>query len=184
MFDGNYSVFESMSMMLEMENKQMPELLKENIISHLTALEEESKHYFPEVSDEELNLVRNPFKYSVDSIPDEQQNELIDLQNDSTAKDFFDDSTVEEFWTHMIGSYPNVTKIALHSLLPFVSTYLCESAFSTMLLIRTEHRNRLELEDDIRCAQSETSRYYSKTNSVKHPIEMNKHKPHLIMTSS
>ena len=104
MFDGNYSVFESMSMMLEMENKQMPELLKENIISHLTALEEESKHYFPEVSDEELNLVRKPFKCSIDSIPDEQQNELIDLQNDSTAKDFFDDSTVEEFWTYMIGS--------------------------------------------------------------------------------
>ena len=57
----------------------------------------------------------------------------------------------------MIGSYPNVAKVALRGLLPFVSTYLCESGFSTMLVIKTAHRNRLELEDDIRCALSETS---------------------------
>ena len=143
--------------MLEMGNKQMPVLLQENIIFYLTALEEEFKHYFPEVSDKELNLVRNPFRCSVDSIPDEQQDELINLQNDSTAKDLLDDNTVEEFWIRMIGSYPNVARVALCSLLPFVSTYLCESGFSTMLLIKTAHRNRLELEDDIRCALSETS---------------------------
>ena len=143
--------------MLKMGNKQMPVLLQENIIFYLTALEEEFKHYFPEVSDKELNLVRNPFRCSVDSIPDEQQDELIDLQNDSTAKDLLDDNTVEEFWIRMIGSYPNVARVARCSLLPFVSTYLCESGFSIMLLIKTAHRNRLELEDDIRCALSETS---------------------------
>ena len=109
------------------------------------------------MSDKELNFVRNPFRCSVDSIPDEQQDELIDLQNDSTAKDLLDDNIVEEFWIHMIGSYPNVARVALRSLLPFVTTYLCDSAFSTMLLIKTAHRNRLELEDDKRCALSETS---------------------------
>ena len=127
--DGNYSMFKSISTMLEMGNKQMPVLLQENIIFHLTALEEEFKHYFPEVSDKELNLVRNPFRCSVDSIPDEQQDELIDLQNDSTAKDLLDDNTVEEFWIRMIGSYPYVARVALCSLLPFVSTYLCKSGF-------------------------------------------------------
>ena len=93
--DGNYSMFESISTMLEMGNKQMPVLLLENIIFHLTALEEEFKHYFPEVSDKEPNLVRNPFRCSVDSIPDEQQDELIDLQNDSTAKDLLDDNQLK-----------------------------------------------------------------------------------------
>ena len=109
------------------------------------------------MSDKELNFVRNPFRCSVDSIPDEQQDELIDLQNDSTAKDLFDDNTVKEFWIHLIGSYPNVAKVALRSVLPFVSTYLCESGFSTMLHIKTAQRNRLELEDDMRCGFSETS---------------------------
>ena len=77
------------------------------------------------MSDKEINLVRNPFRYSVDSVPDELQDELIDLKNDPSAKDLLDDNTVEEFWIHMIGSYPNVAKVALRLLLPFVSTYLC-----------------------------------------------------------
>ena len=57
----------------------MPGLLQKHIIFHLTALEEEFNHSFSEVRDKELNLVRNLFRYSVDSIPDEQQDELIDL---------------------------------------------------------------------------------------------------------
>ena len=48
------TLFESILMMLEMGSKQMPGLLQENNISHLTALEEEFKQYFPEVSDKEL----------------------------------------------------------------------------------------------------------------------------------
>ena len=66
--------------------------------------------------------------------------------------DLLDDNTVEEFWIYMIAWYPNVAKVALCSFLPFVSTYLCESGFSTMLLIKASHRNRFELENDTRCA--------------------------------
>ena len=90
----NYFMFESISMMLEMVNKQKPGLLQKNIIFHLIALEEKFKHYFPYVSDKKLNLVRNPFRCSADSILDKQQDGLIDLQNDSTAKDLLDDNTV------------------------------------------------------------------------------------------
>ena len=93
-FDGNYSMFESILMMLEMVNKQMSGLIQENIISHLTALKEEFKYHFLKVSDKELISVKNLFRCSIDSIPDEQQGELIDLQNDSTAKDLLDDNTV------------------------------------------------------------------------------------------
>ena len=74
------------------------------------------------MSDKELNLVRNAFRCSADSTPNEQQNEFIDLQNNSTAKNLLDDNTVKEFWIHMIGSYPNVAKVALCLLLPFVLT--------------------------------------------------------------
>ena len=80
---------------------------------------------------------------------------MIDLQNGFTAKHLLDDNAVEEFWIHTNGLYPNVAKVALWSLLPFVSIYLCKSGFSTVL-IKTAHRNCLKLEDDIRCALSET----------------------------
>ena len=36
-------------------------------------------------------------------------------------------------------------------LLPFATTYLCETAFSAMLHITKKFRNRLDVGDDIRC---------------------------------
>ena len=112
----------------------MPVLLQESIISHLTALEEEFKHCFPEVSDNELNIVPIPFRRSVDSLPQVHVNELIVLPNDSTAKDLFDHKTVENFWIQMIGSSANVAKAALRLLLPlFRHTYVSMASQQRLL---------------------------------------------------
>jgi len=54
----------------------------------------------------------------------DEQDELTDLQNDSTAKDLSDAKTVEAFWIQYDLSSPNVAKVALRSLLCFVSTYI------------------------------------------------------------
>ena len=56
----------------------------------------------------------------------------------------------------MCGSYSNVAKKAIQDILPFVSTYLCESGFSTLLQMKTKQRNRLDVENDMRCALSTT----------------------------
>ena len=82
---------------------------------------------------------------------------MIDLQNGSTEKDLLDDTTDEEFWIHMNGSYPNVAKVAFCLYLPFVSIYSWKPGFLTILVIKTAHRNRIEFMDDIKCALSETS---------------------------
>jgi len=65
----------------------------------------------------------------------------------SSAKDIFDEKSLTEFWPFMIDSYPKVTKKALHALIPFISMYLCESGFSTLLLIKSKPRNRLDVEN-------------------------------------
>ena len=52
----------------------------------------------------------------------------------------------------MEDSYPLLTKNILTNLLPFPITYLCESGFSTLLQIKTNSRNKLKVEDDLRCA--------------------------------
>ena len=56
------------------------------------------------------------------------------------------------FWPLMCGSYPNVTKKAIQDILPFVSTYLCEYGFSTLLQMKRKQRNRSDVENDMRCA--------------------------------
>ena len=60
------------------------------------------------------------------------------------------------FWSSMLGSYPIVSEIALKLLMPFPSTYLCEAAFSSMLVIKTKARNRLHVEAELSCCLAVT----------------------------
>ena len=53
-------------------------------------------------------------------------------------------------------SYPQISTTALKKLLPFNSTWLCASAFSTLVIMKSKQRNRLEVEQDIPCALSST----------------------------
>ena len=59
-------------------------------------------------------------------------------------------------------SYPNVALLSLRVLVPFASTYLCESGFSTLLQIKTKARNRLDVQDDMRLALTQTKPRISK----------------------
>jgi hypothetical protein len=53
-------------------------------------------------------------------------------------------------------SYPNVALLAFRVLVPFASTYLWESGFSNLLQIKTKARNRLDVQDDMRLALTNT----------------------------
>lgn len=50
--------------------------------------------------------------------------------------------------------YPRLSRFAVKKLLIFTSTYLCETAFSVMSLIKTRHRNRLDQTAAMRVALS------------------------------
>jgi len=46
--------------------------------------------------------------------------------------------------------------MVIRQLMPYPSTYVCESAFSAMATIKTKARNRLDVEADIRVALATT----------------------------
>ncbi|KAK4325525.1 hypothetical protein Pmani_003873 [Petrolisthes manimaculis] len=108
--------------------------------------------------EEEGKLVRNPFSGTLDitTIPSDVQDEFLDLKHDSAAKDLYEEKSLNVFWCSMHQSYPKVSEIALRLLLPFSTTYLCESGFSTLLQIKNKSRNRLDVDPDMRCALSVT----------------------------
>jgi len=75
--------------------------------------------------------------------------------HDSTVKASFEDESLEKFWGMMEKVYPNVAEKPLTLLTVFPSTYLCESAFSSVVVVKTKARNRLlDLDSDLRCAIS------------------------------
>ena len=56
----------------------------------------------------------------------------------------------------MFRTYPILSMAALRVIIPFASTYLCESGFSTLVHIKSKARNQLNVEDDMRLAISKT----------------------------
>ena len=133
---------------------ELDEALKTNVAQHLENLESEFKSYFPKAVGDDLFLARNPFRLFPEKVKDELQDQLINLKNDSSCRDLFESLPVTKLWLSLASSYPQISKIALKKLLLFNSTWLCESAFSTLVLMKSKQRNRLEVEQDICCALS------------------------------
>ena len=78
----NVAMVQKMSSILDVcgEDKVLPQLAKNYILQHLTALENEHSRYFPELSDDELDLVRKPFKLPVIKVPDDCQDEFQEIK--------------------------------------------------------------------------------------------------------
>ncbi len=101
----------------------------------------------------------NPFILTIHDLPSEDngiQEQFIDLINDGGAKHAFREMCCSDFWIEMAQSYPDISKMALKVLIPFPTTYECETAFSTLLSIKTKHRNRLDATNDMRVALAKT----------------------------
>uniref|UniRef100_K7GAE1 Uncharacterized protein n=1 Tax=Pelodiscus sinensis TaxID=13735 RepID=K7GAE1_PELSI len=69
-----------------------------------------------------LSFIGNPFTTDVVSVPEDLQEEFLDLKNDFATQDVYQQSTIEKFWVSMTGSYPNLSADAVRFLLPFAST--------------------------------------------------------------
>ena len=130
--------------------------LKELIITHLTNLKTEFIRYFPDIDEkrEAWKFIRSPFQCEVGDVSSEVQDEFLELKFNSTAKDDFKELDLGMFWVKYLSVYPLISHQALRILTMFGSTYLCEAAFSTLVVVKTKYRNRLNVEGDLRCALS------------------------------
>ena len=82
------------------------------------------------------------------------EDELMDTKSNSLLKRFYDEHGYKQFW---LVKGPGVApRLAHHAttrfILPFATTYLSETAFSTLVTIKTKARNRLDVHSDFRLA--------------------------------
>ena len=66
----------------------------------------------------------------------------------------FECKTLEEYWCRSMFMFLKLSEKALNTLISFATTYLCEYGFSTLFLIKTKSRNRLNTQADTRIAIS------------------------------
>jgi hypothetical protein len=137
----------------------LPPSLKKSICDHLETLQTAFDNYFMLDDNNFDPWIRNPFRVDLNRIDDKDlaKDELIDLRTKQVLQMEFDTKTLPEFWCTLAAAYPLLAKRAMAVLIPFVTTYLCESGFSTLVAIKTKNRNRLNACDDMRVALSKTA---------------------------
>ncbi|XP_070599912.1 protein FAM200C-like [Erythrolamprus reginae] len=128
-----------------------------SVKQHLHTLAGEISSYFPNLPEVPFALARSPFTVNVEDVPETAQEEFIELINSDAARTDFATMPVTKFWVKCLASYPVLSEIVLRLLLPFPTTYLCETGFSSLLVIKSKYRRRLLVEDDIRCALAKTA---------------------------
>ena len=76
--------------------------------------------------------------------------------NDGNARRLFSEKSCSYFWIEMAQTYPDISKMALKVLIPFPTTYECESAFSALVAIKPKARSWLDAIHDMKVALSKT----------------------------
>ena len=82
-----------------------------------------------------------------------EKESLIDLScKDSLEVKFQSSLSRPHFWLSVKNEYPSLSKKAMKILIQFSTTYLCEKTFSSVIVIKTRYRSRLEIDAPLRLA--------------------------------
>ena len=108
---------------------------------------------------------RNPFSPAMNIATVREEDELLDLRNESASCEIFMEKSLFQFWWTMLRLYPKVSTEALRVIVHFASSYLCETGFSALVHIKSKALNQLNVEDDLRLATSKAPPRISKLAS-------------------
>ncbi|XP_075150838.1 SCAN domain-containing protein 3-like [Haematobia irritans] len=118
------------------ENNSDCNVIKTIIIDHLKSLEEPFKKYFQTDINSHFDWVQKPFNESIQNIthlPVKVQEEFAEFSSDTNLE--LAQTNLNSFWIKVKGGFPILSDLAIKMLLSFATTYLCESAFSTLVAI-------------------------------------------------
>ena len=121
--------------------------ISDSVSQHLSQLAEKFGDYFPEDSREGNMWILDPFALdptaSDVALPSHLESQLLEVSTDSTLKLQRGKLDLGSFWIAVSKEYPCLALRAVKLLLPFTTTYLCESGFSIVATTKTKARNRL-----------------------------------------
>ena len=130
------------------------------ILNHLDSLLTSLDKYFPSLSVDQYDWIRNPyveFESSEEQFTLREEEELASVLNDRTLKLKYSELNLNAFWILVEKEYPAIAQKALRLLVQFSTSYLCEFGFSALTTIKHKKRAKLlSVEDELRVCLSKT----------------------------
>lgn len=131
------------------------EILLCSHLAHLEALHGQFRNYFSEADScpsRDKTRIQFPFR---DNAADgarltvTEEDQLIELSTDSSFRNIYETKPLTQFWISCQKDFPQLAAKAMMSLLPFATTYLYESGFSSLTYLNNKYRSRLHPETDM-----------------------------------
>lgn len=143
--------------------KTIPTNAKQCFLEHLEILKTRFEKYFYENLDD-LAWIQNPFRVSVDecSLNMMEKENLLDLQGDTGLEMKFKEFSLTSFLIEVQKEHPILSERALKILIPFATTYSCETGFSALAAMKSKYRSRLDVTKELRVALSELTPRFKK----------------------
>ena len=112
------------------------------------------KYYFEHEDPRRQNTwIANPFVENKETTLSHKLTlQLIELSSDKELESTFNSMSNSTLWIRMKNDYPDLHEIAMRFILCFSKTYLRETAFSAMTVLKTKQKNHLQLSDCPRLA--------------------------------
>ena len=133
-------------------NKLSNHLIFKVIVDHLNCLHTQFQKYFSTDFDSgKESWIHEPFVIKLSDVTHlslKAQEEFADLSSDESLELVFSKQILCDFWVRTRNEYPTLSDLALHKLLPFCTTYLCEAAFSKLTIIKSKNQSLLETVED------------------------------------
>ena len=145
--NGSLEMFTFVNDFIE-ENGFPRQIINKVVINHLNAIQNHFKKYFElELQQEREEWVRNPFAAElkdVEHLSIAAQEEFSDLSCNNLLRLDMSKQPCVDFWIKSRKAFPNIAELAINKLMPFCTTYLCESAFSHVVGLKTKSRASLK----------------------------------------
>ena len=145
---GEASIFATLNDFLTESNAKMDDTeFKKDVKVHLDGLIVSFDKYYPKnIEIIKEDWIRDPFlARDLPAHFDHKENEeLIDLVTDSSLQATFMKEELADFWLRRRATHPLLSDRALKFIMPFVTSYLCEQGFSSMLYVKNKYTSKLK----------------------------------------
>ncbi|GFX57991.1 zinc finger BED domain-containing protein 5 [Trichonephila clavipes] len=95
--------------------------------------------------------VRDPFQNTPEGLSTTEEESFIDFTSSGEIKRQFCNKTLFQFWAEVDDEFSELKTKAFRILLPFSTSYLCETGFYAVAALKTKYRSQLNIEKNSEC---------------------------------